>query len=198
MNANRRNKRGAFFWVVFGGAVPLFIAALVATGIMMVAGVDVGGYVKDKVPLFSSIATTEDEKSLKNKLVRAKETIEEQEDEIADLENEAVSLEQMLDDVEKDEKKQAYTDEKEQSEAKEKKAANQTEDTKTEVDDLTQAAASFRKMDATQAAKILEELNQERALLILEKLSGDIRGDILEVMEADKAAYFIDEMLKDS
>lgn len=196
MNENQEKNRGAFFWLIFGGVVPIIIVGIVAVAIMMMAGVDVGGYIKDKVPILSNTGTTENEKSLESQIALAKETIEEQEEEITDLENEIEDIDQSRDNLEKELKKQEHESEKNQDD---ETSTNQEEQAgEEETDDLTQAAASFRKMDPQHAAEVLEELSQEKALLILDTLSGDTRGDILEEMEPDKAAVFLDKMVEES
>lgn len=193
MSAKQEKKKSFFFWLLFGVIVPLMIVAIIALVILIMAGVDVGGYVKGKlssVPVVSTFVIDKEEKDTQQKMKKATETITIQEEDISDLENEIARLEGLVDDLKIDIKKQK----------KREKSMEESEDTTedTDLDEVKKVAASFRKMDPQKAAQILMQMNKTNAIEILDTLSGDVKGDILAELEPKEAADIMEIMMNES
>lgn len=154
---------------------------IVIVSILMFAGYDVGSWMKAKAsetPIVANLVPDEQNDELEAELEKADETIALQQDEISDLEKEVASLEDIVDDQKLDitklENRNSSTDGLEDGVEIE------------EVDDIKQAAASFRKMDAKKAASIVQNLEENVAIHILVELSGDVRGAILAEWNRNK------------
>lgn len=194
MSKQKEGKKNLFTWIVFAVLLPLLITVVIAIFILNLAGVDVGGWSKDKlanVPGIASIIKTDDYKELETKLTDAEERNASQQETISDLENEVASLEDIVEDLEVDLKKANKRQENEQKDGEE---APEDDDADAEV---KKAAASFRKMDAEKAAGIVEKLDEATAIQVLTVLPGEVKGNILAEMDAKAAADLMEAMLEE-
>lgn len=193
MSKHKEGKKNLFTWIIFAVLLPLLITVIIAVFIMNLAGMDVGGWTKDKlanVPGFSNVIKTNENRDLEAKWLDAEEKNTEQQEMISDLEKEVESLEGIVDDLETDLKKA-----KKRQENEEKDGEDPTE-LEAPDDELKQAAASFRKMDAEKAAGIVGKLDEQTAIQILTALPGEVKGNILAEMDAEKAAKLMEAMIE--
>src|SRR5699024_2821440 len=178
-------------WFIFAIVLSLSIVTVLAVVDLTLAGVNVMGWAKEKgsnVPVVSSFVKSEEETDLQIQLDQAKETIEQQKEEIKTLDLEIDSLEAIIDQQEQDItklEKKTISDEQLNNPLNEDSGS----------DSLKQTAASFRKMDQEKAAEILKNLDRQIAVDILQQLSNDVRGKILEEMEPALAAELTQRLI---
>lgn len=193
MAENEKNKRNPVLWFLVAIVVPIVFALILAYFIFSIAGVDVGGWVKEKaatIPVISSIVKTDDEKELTIK----NEKLEKQ---LSDLQGENDNFQEIIGNLE------ATNDQLETDMLKEKKKSENAEETDSEdaeedeltKDTLKQMSGSFKDMDPEKAAKIIESLNQDTATNFLEKMSNKVRGKVLEEMDPKIAANLMQRIV---
>lgn len=182
---NQNNKKNPILWLLFVVVLPTIIAGVIIVSILMLAGVDVGGWIKE-APVISSFVKSDEEIEDEDSLLKAQEKIAEQAEEIEALNIEIKGLEDNIEQQEQDIVKLENKNNSEDNLLKED--MNDGEDGEVEVNTIKKMASSFRKMQSKQAALIFEDLDNDIALELLEELSNDVRGSILEAMEPKKAA----------
>jgi len=189
-NLENKEKRNPILFFLFAVVIPLLIVSVIAVVILSLVGVDVSGWAKEKgsnIPVVSSFVESEEEEQLQAQLDRANETIELQVDEIDELNKEIDSLEAIREDLQLE---ITRLENRNQSEEGLLEESDETE----VVDEMKQAASSFRKMDPENAAQIVQNLDQATAVAILTNLSGDVRGAILAEMEPNQAAELVEAL----
>lgn len=192
---NQQNKKtNPILWFLFAIVIPLIVMIILVYTVLLLAGVNVNDWLKNtgkKIPVVSSMITTEEEKSyaeleekyyalqddhqstkntLQSEIETYKETIEKLEDEISELEAQ-LSF----------------------NEARE----NEEEPlTSSETEMIKKLSASFKSMKPKQAALIFTDLDKNIAVELLNTLSNDVRGKILEAMEPKLAAELTELLLE--
>lgn len=187
------HQRNPFIWFLFAIVIPLFVVFILIIFILMIAGVDTGSWVKEKfsdTPVISHLVSSEKEKEQADQLERAKGTIKKQKDELDNLSKEIDSLEDIVADLELENKRLSNrtTDEAEDE-------TLETNDSK-QTEEIKKISASFRKMDPEKAAEIVEILQRDLAIQVLNQLSGDVRGKIFEAMKPKLAADLMQDMMR--
>lgn len=196
-------KKNPILWFVFAIIIPFILALVIVTVGLSFAGINVGGWVKDKagnIPIVSSVIKTDNEKQLALELASKNEEIDELYNRIEDYRREIDSMESIIHDLEIDIEKARNSNkvEKELSDKDKKSDKDKTEKTKDKSDEsvlsdvdeeeVKKAAASYRKMDPEKAATIISEMRNKDAVSILSTLPPETRGNILAEMDAKKAA----------
>lgn len=180
-----KEKMNPFLWFLFAIVIPVIIAITLTVIVFAVAGVDVVNWAKntgEKIPVLSSIITTEEEarelekkESNQAKLDKKEAEIEKLSEEKQTLENTVEQLEQQIVKLERD-----------------LEVAKQQPDAEVEVEDtnktVKQLSSSFTEMKGEQAALIIEQLDTSTAFLILNEMSNKDRGAIMEKMTPEAAA----------
>lgn len=205
-------KKNPILWLMFAVIVPVILALVIITVGLSFAGINVGGWVKDKasnIPIVSSVIKTDGEKQLELELANKNEEIDELYDRIEDYRREIDSMESIIDDLEIDIEK-ARNSEKVDKELssnnkssdklddKKEKDVENSKDDKEELTDeeIKKAAASYRKMDPEKAAPIIAEMKNKDAVAILTSLPPEARGNILAEMKTKKAATLTKLMME--
>lgn len=196
-------KKNPILWFVFAIIIPFILALVIVTVGLSFAGINVGGWVKDKagnIPIVSSVIKTDNEKQLALELASKNEEIDELYNRIEDYRREIDSMESIIHDLEIDIEKARNSNkvEKELFDKDKKSDKDKTEKTKDKSDEsvlsdvdeeeVKKAAASYRKMDPEKAATIISEMRNKDAVSILSTLPPETRGNILAEMDAKKAA----------
>ncbi|WP_010093425.1 MotE family protein [Ornithinibacillus scapharcae] len=180
-----KEKMNPFLWFLFAIVIPVIIAITLTVIVFAVAGVDVVNWAKntgEKIPVLSSVITTEEEarelekeENNQAKLDKKDEEIEKLSQENKTLDNKIEQLEQQIVKLERD-----------------LEVANQQPEAEVEVEDtnktVKQLSSSFTEMKGEQAALILEQLDTSTAFLILNEMSNKDRGAIMENMTPEAAA----------
>lgn len=190
----QNNKANPILWFLFAIVIPLIVMLVLIYTILLLAGIDVNGWLKNtgqKIPVVSSMITTEEEKSyaeleeeyvaLQEEHLSTKETLQSEIDAYEEI------IEKLEDEIEKLEAKLDFDEE--QAEEDGKLEASET-------DMVKKLAASFKSMKPKQAALIIADLDQNIAIEILNTLSNDVRGKILEAMEPKVAAELTELLLQ--
>lgn len=202
-------KKNPILWVIFAVIIPVTLAIVIITVGLSFAGINVGGWVKDKasnIPIVSSVIKTDSEKQLELELTNKNEEIDELYDRIEEYRREIDSMESIIDDLEIDvekarnsekvDKELSSNDEADDKKRKDADSSKSDEKELTEGAEVKKAAASYRKMDPEKAAPIIEEMKNKDAVAILTALPPEARGNILAEMETKKAATLTKEMMK--
>lgn len=186
----KEKKMNPIVLFLFAIVIPGIIAIVIAIVALSFVGIDALAWAKEKgsnIPVVSNFISTDEDKDLEEKLMKANETIEAQSEQINDLTRDNESLESMIDDLEMDMKRLENRQESE---------GNLASDDPSEVrEEVKKVSASFRKMDAEKAAGIVASLDKNVAVEVLENLSGDVRGGILAEMEPKRAAELMESMM---
>lgn len=190
-NKSIEGKTNPFIWFLFAIVVPLIVAVIITVIILLVAGVNVGDWVKktgSKIPVVSTVIKTDEEKNLEKQNAEATQTINKQNEEIAQLTDEIESLQTINEELEQEIVKLEKANENNTSKEPD-------EETET-VNMVKQASTSFKDMDPEKAAPIFQSLEKSSAVSILKELSNDVRGEILAEMDPELAAE-LTELLMD-
>lgn len=193
MAKNEKNKRNPVLWFLIAIVIPVVFALILAYFIFSMAGVDVGGWVKEKVatnPVVSAIVKMDDEKELISKNEKLEEKLNDLEEENEDLQEMIDNLEETNDELETD----ILKEEKKSENADEMDSEDDEEDEETK-DILKQMSGSFKDMDPEKAAKIIESLNQDTATGFLEKMPNKVRGKVLEEMDPKISANLMQNIV---
>jgi flagellar protein FlbB len=180
-------KMNPFLWFLFAIVIPVIIAITLTIIVFAVAGVDVVGWAKNtgnNIPVLSSIITTDDEARELEKEKNVQARIETKDTEIEQLNQEKLSLEGTIEELE-----QKITKLERDLDV----ANQQPEDTNKTV---KQISSSFTKMKSEQAALILEQLDTDTAFTILSEMSNEDRGLVMENMDPEKAANIAQRFIK--
>lgn len=202
-------KKNPILWLIFAVIIPVILALVIITVGLSFAGINVGGWVKDKasnIPIVSSVMKTDGEKQLELELANRNEEIDELYDRIEDYRREIDSMESIIDDLEIDlekarnsEKSDKELSSTDKSEDKKDKDASDSKDDEKDLmveEEIKKAAASYRKMEAEKAAPIIAEMKNKDAVAILTSLPPEARGNILAEMKTKKAATLTKLMMK--
>src|SRR5690625_1878637 len=84
---NNKERRNSIVWFLFAIVVPMMVALILLFFVLQIAGVDTGGWMKDKLsntPVSKLLSSSEEKEDTK-KAERAEEIIENQKEEINDL-----------------------------------------------------------------------------------------------------------------
>lgn len=201
-NKENKNKMNPILWFFVAIVMPIVVALTITVIILMIAGVDITGWVKNKnIPIVSSlvsdsdsdIAMNDSNKNMDKKLEAKEEEIESLKNNIADLEGTNDDLELKIVKLEN----QAKSNQNASSEPNEpSKKDENSEEPNEPKESVKKMANTFRKMDAKQAALIIEDLDKDMALDLLKGLSNDARGNILQEMEPKTAAKFAEKFMQ--
>lgn len=193
-----KKKMNPILWFLFAIVIPISITIALVTIILMVAGVDVTGWLKDKgkdIPVISSFVDTEEEDNTAVADEHMKSTLDKKNAEIDELKKELQDKEAIIEKQEQDIVKLKNK----QKSAEEVEKGNKTNKSKEEKDTqgntIKSMAKSFNRMDEEQAAKILQSLKRETALAIIKELKDDTRASVLEAMDPDTAAQLTQQFI---
>jgi len=189
---SKENKMNPIIWFLFAIVIPVIVALSLLVIILLVSGLDVGGWAKQtgkNIPVISTLVpgddATNDMEALKEK---SEAELASKEKEIHSLTGEIKSLKQTLEELEQDNKKMEHQLQKEEE---------KEEETKDDIQEgIESLAESFKDMSAKRAALILQELDDDTAVSILYELSTDVRGDILGRMDPENAAKMTELFLQ--
>lgn len=190
---NRTSKPNPFAWFLFAIVIPLTVAIALTFTILAIAGVNVGDWLKNtgkKIPVISTMITTEEEKDIKQIEEKAETTIAKKDEKINELTDEIITLEGMIDHLEQEVSNLEVALNREEREEQERE-----ELTESKQDTLKKLSSSFKKMNHKQAALIFEDLDNEIALTLLANMSNDVRGKIFEAMDPKLAAKLTEQMI---
>lgn len=186
MKESNQKKVNPFLWFLFAIVIPLMIVISLTILILSMAGVNVGGWMKDtasNIPLVSTFVKTEDEETVEDIRQKMDEEIHEKDLEIRNLQGVNEEYKARIDSLE-----QELLKIKNEKESLEQLADEEEEKAEENKDEIKEIAASYENMKSKQAALVLEKLDNEISLEILKYLSKDSRGKILEAMDPEKAA----------
>ncbi|MFD1360340.1 MotE family protein [Lentibacillus salinarum] len=180
---HEKKKINPLLWFLFAIVIPAIVAITLVVIILMITGVDVVGWAKEKgndIPVLAEVVTNDEEKNSQRTEDKWRETIAGKDEEIASLNQEVSALEstnkQMEQEIAKLENEQDSVEE------------DGDNDEASEQESIADIASSFSDMDNEQAAQILQNVEESLAVSILADLPSDARGDIFEAMEPDAAA----------
>ncbi|WP_284139952.1 MULTISPECIES: hypothetical protein [unclassified Virgibacillus] len=175
-----KNKMNPILWFIFAIVIPVVIALILAAVIFSIAGVNVVDWAKNtgnKIPVLSSVITTDEEKVKQDKEQETKRVIEGKDAQIEDLNEEVASLEGTIEQL------------KQEIAKLEKKNANASKDEAgSEQNNIKAIARSFQDMDDVKAANIVTKMEKETAIILMNELSNEVRGKILGAMDPEIAA----------
>jgi len=206
-----KTKMNPILWFFFAIVIPLVVAIMITVIVLVIAGVDVAGWAKEKgsnIPLISSLLS-DDEKGKGTQPangLKINDSLKAKDKEISKLKDEISDLEGTVDDLEQQlikQKNKETSDQNAQENVKSQtnntggsaNAATSSQMT-AKNDPVKKIATSFKKMDAQQAALIVEGLSNNMAVDLMNELSTDARGQILGAMDAKKAAALTERFIK--
>lgn len=191
-----KKKMNPILWFLFAIVIPISITIALVTIILMVAGVDVTGWLKDKgkdIPVVSSFVDTEEEDNTAVAEKHMKSKLDKKNAEIDELKKELQDKEAMLEKLEQDIVK--LKNKQKSAEKAEKGNKTNEEEKDAQGNTIKSMAKSFNRMDEEQAAKILQSLKRETALAIIKELKDDTRASVLEAMDPDTAAQLTQQFI---
>lgn len=188
----QNKKSNPILWFLFAIVIPTIVMLVLVYTVLILAGIDVNAWLKNtgkKVPIVSSLITTEEELAfteLEEKYLKLKEEHEsDQKTAAAELDSYEATIEQLEDEIEQLEAQLTFNEEN---------ATDETSLTTSETETVKKLSASFKTMKPKQAALIFADLDKNIAIELLETLSNDDRGKILEAMEPKQAAELTEMM----
>lgn len=182
----QNKKTNPILWFLFAIVIPMVVMLVLIYTVLLLTGVDVNGWLKSagkKVPVISSMITTEEEKSYEeleekfNELKTEHDTTKNSY--VTEIESYKSTIEQLRDEIEELEAQLQFVKE------------NNEDDpslTASEEEMIKKMSASFKTMKPKQAALIFADLDKNIAVELLNTVSNDVRGKILEAMEPKLAA----------
>src|SRR5690625_1794818 len=182
----QNKKTNPILWFLFAIVIPMVVMLVLIYTVLLLTGVDVNGWLKSagkKVPVISSMITTEEEKSYEeleekfNELKTEHDTTKNYY--VTEIESYKSTIEQLRDEIEELEAQLQFAKE------------NNEDDpslTASEEEMIKKMSASFKTMKPKQAALIFADLDKNIAVELLNTVSNDVRGKILEAMEPKLAA----------
>lgn len=189
---NEKKRSNPILWFIFAIVIPVVIILVFTYSALWLAGVDVNGWLKNtgqKIPVVSSMIKTEEEKEIEAVEQKYEETIEKNDAEIKTLTEQITEQKQTIDQLENEikdlEAKLAY----------EEQEADEDNIDESEEQNLKNLSSSFKEMKPKQAALILADLSTDHAIALLDTVSNDVRGKILEAMDPKLAAQLTAEMI---
>lgn len=191
----QKKKSNPLLWFIFAIIIPLIVTLILIYTILMLAGVDVNNWLKNtgkKIPVISSMITTEEELNFQELEQKYNSLKESRESEIStmttDIENYEATINRLENEIEELEAQVEFLKENQPTDAA---------STEAEADMIKKMSSSFKTMKPKQAALIFADLEINVAIQILKTLSNDIRGKILEAMDPKLAAQLTERMINE-
>lgn len=179
-----KKKMNPILWTLFAIIIPLIIVIVIISIILGIAGFNVIDWAKEKgseIPVISNFVSTDEERDASQELERMTTALNSRDEEIEQLNVQISDLEANVTDLEQEIlRKEQIIDSSDTVNAEKEPA---------ETDDrIKEVAKTYEEMKSANAAAILELMEQDEVITILQEMPNDVRGNILQAMDAEKAA----------
>ncbi|HLQ74290.1 MAG TPA: hypothetical protein VK125_08665 [Bacillota bacterium] len=193
MAKNKDKKTNPILLILFAGIIPLIVVIAIVFVVLSFTDVSAGKWVKEKgrnIPVLSKVILSEEDEELEEQLEKEQRKSNKQAEEIVELKETVNNLESIIEQLEEE------TIKLENKYESEEQLSNDNDEEASAPDPIKKMAASFKKMKSKQAAEIFQDLDEEVALQLMDELSNDVRGKILEEMDPKVAAKLTENLVK--
>lgn len=191
-----KKKTNPFLWILFAIVIPFVIIIVIISIILGIAGFNVIDWAKEKgseIPVISSFVPSEEEASAVQQLERMTETLSNRDEEIEQLKVEIANIEAHAAELE-----QEVLQKDQVIESQEELASNAAfVDEEDSTSSITEIAKTYEEMKPKNAAAILELMDEAEVLAILQEMPNDVRGSILQAMEVEFAANMTELLINE-